>query len=485
MAGGNPFPEGGGRGGAEDFDLVIVGGGSAGFAAAIRAHELGARVAIVNDGLIGGTCVNVGCVPSKALIGAAEALHRPRRVPFAGIAAESRLADFGALMRQKDELLAELRRSKYEEVLAGLPRATYVPGHARLADRRTVAVGDLAGGERRLRAGRILLATGASPAIPPIPGLADAGYLTSATALSLRALPESLLVLGGGYIAAELGQAFARLGSRVAILERGERLLRREGRAVAEALTTYLRAEGIAIHTGVAVRAVRRAGDRVHVEAEAEGRAVTFSASHLLVAAGRRPNTDGLGLEEVGVERTPEGGVAVDEHLETAVEGVFAAGDAIRPFFVYAAAYEGALAAENALGNRKRARDYAGLPWVIFTDPQVGGVGQEEEEARAAGLDAEGVTLPLDLVPRSLVSRDTRGFIRLIRDRATDRLVGARILAAGGGELVAEASLAIKQGIPVAELAAAFHPYLTLSEGIKLAALQFRKDVSKLSCCAG
>lgn len=474
-----------GQGEREGFDLVIVGGGSAGFAAAIRAHELGARVAVVNDGPIGGTCVNVGCVPSKALISAAEAFHRAGRTPFDGIEVRGRLGDFAALVRQKDELIAAMRRAKYDEVLAGLPRVAYISGRARLAGRQTVAVRDASGAERLLRGERILIAAGASPQIPAIPGLADAGYLTSTSALALTELPEQLLVLGGGYIAVELGQMFARLGSRVTLLVRGPRLLPREGADVAEALAGYLREEGIVILPNAEVRSVRRSEGRLRLEATVDGEAAILTGTHLLVAAGRRPNTDGMGLEDLGVEPTAQGGPAVDEHLETSVPGIYAAGDALRPLFVYTAAYEGALAAENALSAQRRARDYTALPWVVFSDPQVAGVGMDEEEARGAGIDVEASLLPLDLVPRSIVSRDTRGFIKLVRDRATDRLVGARILAPGGGELAMEAGLAIRYGIPVADLAAAFHPYLTLSEGIKLAAMQFRKDVKKLSCCAG
>lgn len=474
---------------AAGYDLVVVGGGSAGFAAAIRAHELGARVAMVNAGSIGGTCVNVGCVPSKFLIAAAEGVHRAHRLPYAGLQAKGRVADFRSLVRQKEELLSTLRQSKYAEVLEGLPRVTLVAGRARLLDPRTVVVGEAgqneSEGEQVLRGEALLIATGASPRVPAIPGLAGIPFLTSQEALSLPEVPESLVVLGGGYVALELGQMLARFGARVTILVRGDHVLRRETATVAETLTTYLRQEGIEIVTGAAVRAVRQQGGLVEVEATVAGKPTTFVGTHLLVATGRVPNTGGLGLEEAGVELDPAGGIRVDENLETSRKGVFAAGDVIRPFFVYAAAYEGALAAENALTGRRRPRDYTGLPWVIFTDPQVAGVGPDEEEARQAGIDAEAATLPLELVARCQVTRDTRGFIRLIRDRATDRLVGARVIAPGGGELVGEIGLAIRHGLTTGDLAAAFHPYLTLSEGLRLAALQFTKNVTRLSCCAG
>ncbi len=471
--------------GEEAFDLVILGGGPAGFAAAVRAHELGARVAMVNDGHLGGACYHGGCVPSKALVRASQAHHRANRSPFAGLRSGSELVDFAALVRQRDELLAGLRRREYEEVLAGLPRLSYFCGRGRLRGRTAVEVTADSGEGRLLRAERVLIATGASPRLPALPGLDGVGCLTSAEALSLTELPEALLVLGGGYVAAELGQAFARLGSRVTILTRGEQFLSGQPVDVAEALAGFFREEGVDIVTGVEALAVERRGGRVVLRARVAGEEAEFAGSHLLVATGRRPNTDDLGLEEAGVERAPGGGVAVDDKLETSAPGVFAAGDAIRPLFVYLAAYEGALAAENALGSRRRPREDGPLPWVIFTDPQASGVGMDVDEARQAGFDAEAVTLPLERVAGTLVAREARGFVRLVRDRASDRLLGARLVAPEGGELVAELTLAIRHGLTTAELAASFHPYLTRSEAVRLAALQFRKDVAHLSRCAG
>ncbi len=221
------------------------------------------------------------------------------------------------------------------------------------------------------------------------------------------------------------------------------------------------------------------------VEASIEGRDQSFEATHLLVATGRSPNTKDTGLESLNMSLDPGGFIKVSESLETSVGGIYAAGDVIgQPMFVYTAAYEGALAAENALTGKKTPRDYTALPWVLFTDPQVAGVGMDERQAAEQGIDAESRSLTLDLVSRSLAARDTRGFIKLIRNRETDRLVGARILAPEGAELLMEISLAIKFGITVEQIARSFHPYLTLFEGIKLAAISFKKDVGKLSCCA-
>ena len=469
------------KAGRDERHLVIVGGGSAAFAAATKAGELGGRVTIINDGLpIGGTCVNVGCVPSKTLIRAAEAHHRANHHGFDGIRSSSKVVDFAAVIAQKRQLVENLRQVKYLDVVADLPSVRIVSGRARFVSPQAVEVnGQLIAGDR------FLIATGAAPHVPSIPGREDTGYLTNETAFELDELPASLIVLGGRYIALECAQMFARLGSKVTILQRSDRILPTETPDLTDALASYLKGEGIDVVTGVATRRILRKKVEVIVETEIDGVTREFRASHVLVAAGRRPNTAEMGLEQIGAKVSRAGFVHVDDTLRTTAPGVFAAGDVIGdPMFVYTAAYEGALAAENALLDSFRARDYAALPWVIFTDPQVAGVGLDERQAEQNSIEADVALLPMSHVPRCIAARDTRGFIKLIRDRATDRLVGARILAPEGSELLMELSLAIKHTIPVKELASSFHAYLTLGEAIKLAAIMLTKDVAKLSCCA-
>jgi mercuric reductase len=467
---------------AESVRLVIVGGGSAAFAAAGRAAELGASVTLVNKGLPwGGTCVNVGCVPSKTLIRAAEALRRPFHVNFNGIRTFAELTDFKAVVDQKRELVERLRQAKYVDLAADLPRAELVSGRGRMVDSRTVEVDG-----RRISGDRVLIATGASPYVPPIPGLADSGYLTNESLFELESPPRTMMVLGGRYVALECAQMMARFGTKVTVLRRSERILPAEAPDLTEALTGYLRNEGIEVLTGVEVRRVARDAGGVEVEARAEGSLRRFEATHLLVATGRAPNTRDLGLDDVGVRLNDKGFIAVDDALRTTAEGVYAAGDVIgEPQYVYTAAYEGVLAADNAVAGGGRKRDYRVLPWVIFTDPQVAGVGLDEREAVEQGIDVDVATLPLTQVPRCLAARDSRGFIKLVRDRAVDRLVGARILAPEGSELLMEIVMAIRFQIPLTNLRELFHPYLTLGEGVKLAAISFEKDVAKLSCCVG
>ena len=473
--------------GAEaDYDLVVVGGGSAAFAAALKASELGRRAVIINDGPgagglpVGGTCVNVGCVPSKALIRAAEAHRTAANHPFDGITSESEVTDFGAVTDQVQALVDDLQQKKYLDVVAKDPNVTIREGRARLVGERVVEVG----GET-VTGRRILLATGARSFVPDIPGLEETGYLTNEELYRLDEQPEHLIVLGGGYIALENAQAFARLGSEVTVLQRSGQILSREDEDVAEALTGYLREEGLTVHTNTDVQAAGRANGTIQIEVEIDDTPQTITGTDVLVATGLRANTDALGLEDLSIDTHGRGFLAVDDTLQTAVPSVYGAGDVIGdPAFVYAAAREGQLAAENALEGTAHDRRAMPLPWVIFTDPQVAGVGVGEREAAEQGVEVDVATLPLDQVPRALAARDTRGFIKLLRERDSDRLVGARIVASEGSELLMELSVAIQQGLTVEDLTDLLHPYLTMSEGVKLAALGFDRDVSTLSCCA-
>ncbi len=468
------------RGASDAFDLVVIGSGGAAFGAALRASELGAKVAVVERGTLGGTCVNIGCVPSKTLIRAAEGVHRANHPRFAGTASEARVTDFGALMREKQSLVEELRQAKYANVLSAAKGVSFVEGHARFDRPGVVSVG---GAE--FAAPRFVIATGMRPSVADIPGLAEAGFLTSTDALALETLPRSMIVLGGRFVALELAQAFARLGTHVTVVQRSAHVLPTEDDDVTEELERLLSSEGVRILTGArTLRASREGTDRV-LEVEQGGHRLRMAAEQILVATGRRANTDDLGLARIGVQLREDGTVQVDETLETSSPGVFAAGDVIgEPAFVYTAAYEGRLAAENALGTSKQPRDYRALPAVVFTDPQLATVGLTEKQARERGIVVDVAKLPMSYVPRALAARDTRGFVKLIRERGTDRLVGAVILAPEAGDLIMEPALAIRHGIPVSELARAFHPYLTGAEAIKLAAQTFDKDVAKLSCCA-
>ncbi|MGB9612517.1 MAG: FAD-dependent oxidoreductase, partial [Bryobacteraceae bacterium] len=321
-------------------------------------------------------------------------------------------------------------------------------------------------------------------------GIEDVDVLTSTSAMALPALPRSLIVIGGRAIALELGQAFARFGAQVTILQRSSRLIPEHEPEVAEALADYLRQEGLTIHTGVKPVAIRRQSGEKVITAEVDGGRREFRAEHVLMAVGRVPRTAGMGLEEAGVTLDRDGFIVVDDFMQTTNPRIYATGDVTQlPKLVYVAAAGGGIAAANALeGNHKRL-DLTVLPDVIFTDPQIATVGLTEAQARAEGYAVEATTLPLAYVPRALAARDTRGLIKLVADGNSNRLLGAHVLAAEAGEVIQTAALAIRMGLrygfTVDDLREMLFPYLTQVEGLKLAAQTFEKDVAQLSCCAG
>ncbi|MGH9158601.1 MAG: mercury(II) reductase [Vicinamibacteraceae bacterium] len=460
-------------------DIAIVGAGSAGFAAAIRAVELGAHVTLVGHGTIGGTCVNVGCVPSKTLIRAVEGLHVARAASrFSGISAEARVSDWSSLVAQKDDLVSALRKAKYVKLLAAYEGITYVEGRARFAN------GGLEVGGTSLPAARLLITTGARPAMPPIAGLDAVPFLTSTEALALPRLPGSLVVIGGGYVGCELAQLFARAGVKVTIACR-RRLLPEAEPEISGALAEYFGAEGMDVRRGLTYGRVDRTDGGILLSATKRNVPVMLTAEQLLIATGRTPNTEGLGLEDAGIGMSSEGGIAVDAYMRTSRPGVYAAGDVTgRDQFVYMATYGARLAVENALTGDIHRYDHATMPSVVFTDPQVASVGLTEAAARAAGYDVHTAILALDQVPRALAARDVRGLIKLVADRATDRLLGAHLLAPEGADSIQTAAMAIKGGLTTRDLGETIFPYLTTVEGLKLAAQSFTRDVTKLSCCA-
>ena len=462
------------------YDLAVIGAGSAGFSAAITAAEQGAQVALIGAGTIGGTCVNVGCVPSKALIRAVETLHQAATANrFRGIAASAEICDWSETVRQKDELVTDLRRGKYEDVLQGYNAIAYREGSAVLVD------GGVQVGTERLAAGKVIIATGSRSAIPSIPGIGSVPYLTSKTALELEALPESMLVIGGGYIGAELAQMFSRAGVRVTLVFR-TRLLPEAEPEIGEALQRYLEDEGLTIVAGAVYRAISSSVDGISLTVTHEGRERQLSAERVLLTTGRAPNSEGLGLEELGVRLAANGGVVVDDRMRTTRPGVYAVGDVTgRDQFVYMAAYGAKLAAKNALNRDSLVYDNRAMPAVVFTDPQVASVGFTEAAARAAGHAVQTSLISLEHLPRALAARDTRGLIKLVADRGTRLLLGAHILAPEGADSIQTAAMAIKGAMTVEQLGETIFPYLTTVEGLKLAALSFNKDVAKLSCCAG
>jgi mercuric reductase len=450
-------------------------------AAALKAADLGATVTLIERGVIGGTCVNVGCVPWKILIRAAHIAHLRRESPFdAGLSATPAAVNRPRLLAQQQGLVEELRHAKYEGILAGIPAITVVRGAARFTDGHTLTVRLTDGGERLVPFDRCLIATGATAAIPPVPGLEDTPYWTSTEALASDTIPSRLAVIGSSVVAVELAQAFARLGSRVTILAR-HTLFFREDPAIGEAVTPVFRAEGITVLPDTQASAVSFMDDEFTLITNRR----EVRADRLLVATGRAPNTRGLGLDAVGVALDARGAIVIDDHLRTSAPHIYAAGDCTdQPQFVYVAASAGTRAAINMTGG-DATLDLTAMPAVVFTDPQVATVGLTEAEAHDRKIETDSRTLPLDAVPRALVNFDTRGFIKLVAEAGTGRLLGVHIVAPEAGEVIQAAALAIRARMTVHDLADQLFPYLTMVEGLKLAAQTFTKDVSQLSCCAG
>lgn len=463
------------------FDLAVIGAGSAGFSAAITAADQGARVALIGEGMIGGTCVNVGCVPSKTMIRAMEAVHSATAARrFDGIEVSSRITDWTAVVRQKQALVEELRAAKYTDVLPIYNAISYMEGAAQFSDD-----GELSVAGNPVQARKTIIATGSRPHVPEIPGLESVPFHDSTSILELETLPASLIVMGGGYIGVELAQVFARAGVKVMIVSR-RGLLPEAEPEIGAALTSYFEAEGIVVRSELQYERVEQDGDGVALSITAPAGRETLRAEALLLATGRVPNTQGLNLDVAGVRINGNGGIHVDAALMTSREGVYAVGDVTgRDQFVYMAAYGAKLAAKNALNGNTLSYDNSAIPAVVFSDPQVASVGMTEAQAVAAGHTVKTSVLPLEHVPRALAARDTRGLIKLVADGATKRLLGAHILAPEGADSIQTAAMAIRAGMTYEELGAMIFPYLTTVEGLKLAAQTFEQDVAKLSCCAG
>jgi mercuric reductase len=464
-----------------DCDIIILGSGSTAFAAALRAQQLGARVVMMEKGEPGGTCINWGCIPSKTLIHAALYRREARLGAALGLGMSEGAIDFERLAAHKTAVVTGLRTSKYLDVLSNVPELKMVRGAGRFTGPQTVQVGD-----ETLTSDRILIATGGFPKVPDLPGLSDVPYLTSRSALLLTAFPSSLLIIGGGVIAVELGQMFARLGTRVTILEHGGRILSNLEREPVLAVQQALEDEGIEIMTDVSIGGIARQGEGVEVQAGRNGGFETFRAEKLLVAVGTAPASGGIGLENAGVEVNGRGFIVVDGHMRTTAPGIWAAGDVIGGMMIATVgAREGIVAVENMLTPECACRiDYCSLPMAIFTDPEIGIVGYTEDGAVKAGFRVVTNTIPASAIPKAHVTGHLAGAIKMIAEEGSGRLLGVHLSCHRGADLINEAALAVRCKFTVNELAGAPHVYPSMSEGLRLCAQGFSRDISKLSCCA-
>ncbi|MGQ0569383.1 MAG: mercury(II) reductase [Armatimonadota bacterium] len=473
----------------ESYDLVILGSGSTAFAASIRAAELGKTAAMTEARTLGGTCVNRGCLPSKNLIEAARIYWEAHHPRYPGLSPRGMDLDFEELIRQKDELIHDYRDKKYQSIVHDSDRIKVLTGHAAFTRDGAVEVDG-----RRLVGRQYLIATGSRPATPPIEGLDTVPYLTSDLLTSeesqeLWELPKSLIIVGGGYIALELGQMFQRFGTAVTVLERSARVLPGYEPEVSLAVREILEDEGVKIITEVTVRRVSHDGASVTVIGETRGGERRFTAERLLIAAGRVPNTDGIGLEHVSVKTDGRGAIVVNELLATTASNIWAAGDVIgahteSQMATPVGAHDGVIAASNALNGEKRSVDHTVIPRTIFIDPPVGVVGLTDEEANQRGFRCNCGTVPMRIVPRAGAVRDTRGLIKMVLDWDSKRVLGVSMVGRDAGEVIHEAAMALRFKAAVYDFIDMVHVYPTMAEALKIAALSFFKDVERLSCCA-
>ncbi len=464
----------------DNYDLLIIGSGAAAFSSAIKAIEYGAKVGMIERGTVGGTCVNIGCVPSKTLIRAGEINHLSKDNPFIGLQTSAGEVDLASLITQKDKLVSELRNQKYMDLIDEY-NFDLIEGEAKFVDASTVEVNGA-----KLSAKRFLIATGASPSLSQISGLEKMDYLTSTTLLELKKIPKRLTVIGSGYIGLELGQLFHHLGSEITLMQRSERLLKEHDPEISVSVEKALIEQGINLVKGATFERVEQSGEIKRVYVTVNGSREVIESDQLLVATGRKPNTDSLNLSAAGVETGKNNEILINDFGQTSNEKIYAAGDVtLGPQFVYVAAYEGGIITDNAIGGLNKKIDLSVVPAVTFTNPTVATVGLTEEQAKEKGYDVKTSVLPLDAVPRAIVNRETTGVFKLVADAETLKVLGVHIVSENAGDVIYAASLAVKFGLTIEDLTETLAPYLTMAEGLKLVALTFDKDISKLSCCAG
>jgi len=454
----------------DDYELVVIGSGAAGQTAATTAiHHGASRVAIVEQGPLWGTCVNTGCIPSKFLLMLGEYYYYKSH-GHPGLHVDSRF-DMPVAVREKNALITNLKQKKFDRIIASL-NIKVIEGSAEFLSPYEVQVGS-----GIITAERFIIATGSSPAIPSLPGLASVPFMTNVEALDLERIPESLVVIGGRALGLEFAQLFAHLGTKVTLLQRSSRIIPDEEPEISDLLTVYLREEGIDIRIGAQIQTVEGITSGVEVTARIDGEKQVFSAERLLLAAGRTPNTGGLRTDRAGVKTGKDGAIVVDATLKTSAASIWAAGDVTgEPMLETAARYGGEIAALNAFLGLKRSFDRSFIPHGIYTMPQVAGVGLTEAQARIAGLDPETRILRMDTMARSFMMGDTRGLVKIVIGRSDGCVLGVHACSPLATEILQASILAVSRHLPVRDLADMYHIFPTTGEAISVCARQFCKN---------
>jgi mercuric reductase len=462
------------------YDFAIIGGGAAAFAAAIKASEFEAKTAMIEKGELGGTCVNVGCVPTKFLLTVAEKYHSANQNYFKGITIREAFFNFAELVNQKNKIISQERQAKYTNVLSSYPNVSLIKGEANFISKNQLNVNG-----QTIEADKLLIATGSSAQAIPIPGLDKVNYLTNIEALELFDLPKSLIVIGGRALGLEFAQIYSRFGTKVTVLQRSSTIIPNEEPEISKALEKYLEDEGINILTNVKVQEVGKKANNIFVKVKLGEELKELQAEKLLMATGRKANTANLGLEKAGIEVDRKGFVVVNDKLQTNLAHVYAAGDVIgQPMLETVAAKEGSIAAFNAMSPiKKKTMDYAAIPHAVFTDPSVASVGLTDKQVNEAGVSCKCRTLEMSVVPKAKITQDSRGLIKIVTNAQTEQILGIHILSPLAHELIHEATLAVKFKLTLDDIIDTVHIFPTLSESIKIAAQSFKRDISKMSCC--
>ncbi|MBI2971814.1 MAG: mercury(II) reductase [Candidatus Aenigmarchaeota archaeon] len=466
------------------YELIILGQGSAAFAAAIKANDLRIKTAMIGGNatpgtVIGGTCVNVGCMPSKRLITVANAFYHAKGNSFEGVSYGEGKLDFKQVIEQKNKLVGKFRKEKYADVAESLEHVTYIEGKGRFASKNAVEVNG-----QKIECEKFLVAVGAKSYVIPVKGLDSIDYLTNEEALDLKELPESLCVIGGRALGLEFAQMYSHFGTKVTILQRSGRIIPEEEPEISDLLRRYLEDEGIEIYTGMSINSIRKSGSKKVVNFSIKGKVKEIEVGHILFATGRKPNTDDMNLEKAGVKLDEKGFVKVNSEMRTSAPHIWAAGDVIgEPMLETIAAKEGAVAVENAFTKNKKKINFKEVPRAVFTHPEVASVGLTDAQAVSRAIKCKCGILPLELVPKAHIIGDTRGLVKIVINRKTKQILGVHILAPNAADLIHEGTLAVKFKFTVDDIIDTVHVFPTLSESIKLAAQSFYKDVSKLSCC--
>ena len=465
----------------DEYDLIIIGGGAGAFAAAIRANELKAKTLMVNNGLpLGGTCVNVGCVPSKTLLWAGEVMYQAKHHNIPGIEIEVKNFDFAKVVQDELVLVEKLRAEKYETVLKHLEHVTHIDGKITFVSPNEVEVNG-----QKYQAKKFIIAAGSTATIPPIEGIKEVGYLTHIEALQIKLLPKELIVVGAGPLGLEFAQMYARFGTKVTILQRNVSIFPPAERELTDRLSEILTKEGIAIKTNVQVKSVRKEGNKKVLIYVIQDKQEEVSTDEILLATGKTPNTQGLELDKAGVEIDEKQAIKVNPQFQTSQQHIYAVGDVINlPIRQEpTAGREGTLATENALSSTNNSIDYNTVPWTIFTDPQLAGVGFTEEEQMKRFGTCMCKTVSFTDVPKALMMNRTEGLIKMAIHPKTKVILGVHILAPNAGDLIAQAMVLVKNKNTTEDVINSLPMFPTLSESIKIAALSFTKDITKLSCC--